>query len=243
MTNLAPLPIHDFLKYGTSGVTFFFVLSGFVLTWSAQPGTKVFIFYRRRFARIWPAHIVALVPAMFVFYRFDPPENMWWIKPFSIRSSSYRCSCCRAGRTTRPSSTAATRPPGRCRWRRSSTRTSRSSGGPRSELKLDRWPHPVRVGDRHRRRLTSWRLFHSRARLPVLPQPVLHSVAFLFGIGLAIMLRTGWKPCIPFRFAFAVFSRRPLTLTTPACTRPSVPVATTMGAYPEGNPHASCTAC
>ena len=55
MTNLAPLPIYKFLKYGTSGVTFFFVLSGFVLTWSAQPGTKIRTFYRRRFARIWPA--------------------------------------------------------------------------------------------------------------------------------------------------------------------------------------------
>src|SRR5262245_62142748 len=54
MTNLAPLPIYDFLKYGTSGVTFFFVLSGFVLTWSARPGTKIRTFYRRRFARIFP---------------------------------------------------------------------------------------------------------------------------------------------------------------------------------------------
>src|SRR5690349_6614625 len=38
MGYLAPLPIREFLKLGTSGVTFFFVLSGFVLTWSARPG-------------------------------------------------------------------------------------------------------------------------------------------------------------------------------------------------------------
>src|SRR6266508_2403518 len=68
MTNLAPLPIRDFLKYGTSGVTFFFVLSGFVLTWSAQPGTKIRTFYRRRFARIFPLYFLTLVAAFFVFY-------------------------------------------------------------------------------------------------------------------------------------------------------------------------------
>ncbi|GAA3009304.1 acyltransferase [Kitasatospora albolonga] len=36
------------------GVTFFFVLSGFVLAWSWRPGTPVGTFYRRRFARVWP---------------------------------------------------------------------------------------------------------------------------------------------------------------------------------------------
>ncbi|MCU1601405.1 MAG: hypothetical protein JWO22_2114 [Frankiales bacterium] len=44
---------------GYSGVAFFFVLSGFVLTWSTQPGTGARQFYLRRFARIWPMHVVA----------------------------------------------------------------------------------------------------------------------------------------------------------------------------------------
>ena len=48
MTQLAPLPVWKFLKYGTSGVTFFFVLSGFVLTWSARPGTRISTRDRRR---------------------------------------------------------------------------------------------------------------------------------------------------------------------------------------------------
>ncbi|MFI6155766.1 acyltransferase family protein [Kitasatospora sp. NPDC051170] len=43
--------------YGRSGVTFFFVLSGFVLAWTydASP-TRTAAFARRRFARIWPLH-------------------------------------------------------------------------------------------------------------------------------------------------------------------------------------------
>jgi peptidoglycan/LPS O-acetylase OafA/YrhL len=34
MANIAYLPIDSVLRYGQLGVTFFFVLSGFVLTWS-----------------------------------------------------------------------------------------------------------------------------------------------------------------------------------------------------------------
>ena len=84
MTQLAPLPIFKFLQYGTSGVTFFFVLSGFVLTWSSRPGTKISTFYRRRFARIFPLYFLTLVAAIFVFYRFEPPTGMAWIKPVSM---------------------------------------------------------------------------------------------------------------------------------------------------------------
>ena len=64
MSNLAPMPIEGVLRYGAYGVTFFFVLSGFVLTWSARPGTPASTFWWRRFARIYPSHIVALVLAL-----------------------------------------------------------------------------------------------------------------------------------------------------------------------------------
>lgn len=43
---------------GFTGVGLFFVLSGFVLTWTARPGTTVGTFYRRRLARILPNHVV-----------------------------------------------------------------------------------------------------------------------------------------------------------------------------------------
>ncbi|WP_159942547.1 acyltransferase family protein [Nocardiopsis sp. FR6] len=40
-------------------VSFFFVLSGFVLTWSARPGEAPGVFWRRRFFRIVPSHAAA----------------------------------------------------------------------------------------------------------------------------------------------------------------------------------------
>jgi peptidoglycan/LPS O-acetylase OafA/YrhL len=43
------------------GVSFFFVLSGFVLTWSHRPGDTARGFYWRRFARIWPLYAITLV--------------------------------------------------------------------------------------------------------------------------------------------------------------------------------------
>jgi peptidoglycan/LPS O-acetylase OafA/YrhL len=42
---------------GPTGVSFFFLLSGFVLTWSRRPTDRRRDFYRRRFARIYPLHL------------------------------------------------------------------------------------------------------------------------------------------------------------------------------------------
>jgi len=79
-----PGPITTVLLNGYLGVTFFFVLSGFVLTWSARPNLPVSTFYWRRFARIWPAHMVALLLAIPVFYTiFVVPEGSF-LKPFDL---------------------------------------------------------------------------------------------------------------------------------------------------------------
>lgn len=50
-------------KAGFTGVTFFFVLSGFVLTWAMRPGDNARKFWRRRFFKIWPNHILTFLAA------------------------------------------------------------------------------------------------------------------------------------------------------------------------------------
>lgn len=84
MRNLAPLPIDDLLVLGNAGVTFFFILSGFVLTWSAKPDVAPSTFWWRRFARIWPAHMIALIVAVPVFYSFVAVPDDSWVKPFNL---------------------------------------------------------------------------------------------------------------------------------------------------------------
>ncbi|CAM5519320.1 MULTISPECIES: acyltransferase family protein [Streptomyces] len=52
---------------GGLGVSFFFVLSGFVLTWSARPGDTARAFWRRRFVKIYPNYVIAWALALIVF--------------------------------------------------------------------------------------------------------------------------------------------------------------------------------
>src|SRR5664280_2264384 len=49
---------------GSSGVTFFFVLSGFVLTWSHRFEDTKRGFLARRFARVYPTHALTTVIAV-----------------------------------------------------------------------------------------------------------------------------------------------------------------------------------
>ncbi|MFE3638930.1 acyltransferase family protein [Streptomyces sp. NPDC059168] len=53
---------------GATGVSFFFVLSGFVLTWSARPQDRAPAFWRRRIARVYPVHVVTLGIALLMAY-------------------------------------------------------------------------------------------------------------------------------------------------------------------------------
>ena len=51
-------------EWGYTGVTFFFVLSGFVLAWSFGPHVSARTFWRRRVARIVPVYVVVTLVAV-----------------------------------------------------------------------------------------------------------------------------------------------------------------------------------
>ncbi|KPC24176.1 Uncharacterized protein ABJ99_5041 [Pseudomonas syringae pv. cilantro] len=52
---------------GWFGVSFFFVLSGFVITWSARKGDSLVGFWKRRLLKIYPNHFVTWALAMLLF--------------------------------------------------------------------------------------------------------------------------------------------------------------------------------
>ncbi|MFJ6154702.1 acyltransferase family protein [Micromonospora profundi] len=93
---------------GLSGVQFFFILSGFVLVWSARPGDSRRAFWRRRVAKIYPNHLVLWAAALLVAWWFADPvlpaaalENLlllqaWDPRPgwfYSINTVSWSLSC------------------------------------------------------------------------------------------------------------------------------------------------------
>jgi peptidoglycan/LPS O-acetylase OafA/YrhL len=65
---------------GYVGVSFFFVLSGFVLTFSWDSDASAGRFYRRRFARVYPVHLLFVVVAMLP---LSPPPN-WSALPANL---------------------------------------------------------------------------------------------------------------------------------------------------------------
>ncbi|SCL32582.1 Peptidoglycan/LPS O-acetylase OafA/YrhL, contains acyltransferase and SGNH-hydrolase domains [Micromonospora nigra] len=93
---------------GLSGVQFFFILSGFVLVWSARPGDSRRRFWRRRLAKIYPNHLLLWALALAVAWWFADPvdpvaalENLllvqaWDPRPgyfYSINTVSWSLSC------------------------------------------------------------------------------------------------------------------------------------------------------
>ncbi|SHN38205.1 acyltransferase family protein [Actinacidiphila paucisporea] len=56
-----------FTCFGPIGVSFFFVLSGFVLTWAVRKDDTPGRFYRRRLVRIYPNHVVTFAAALVLF--------------------------------------------------------------------------------------------------------------------------------------------------------------------------------
>ncbi|KUF14374.1 acyltransferase family protein [Streptomyces silvensis] len=64
-----------FKDTGTPSVSFFFILSGFILTWSARPRDTVPGFWRRRLVKVYPNHLVAFAAAaVIMLIASDPIE-------------------------------------------------------------------------------------------------------------------------------------------------------------------------
>lgn len=53
-------------QLAAAGVSYFFILSGFILTWSAPAGDTVRGFWRRRFFKIYPNHLVTFFAALLI---------------------------------------------------------------------------------------------------------------------------------------------------------------------------------
>lgn len=53
----------SFIQGGWTGVGFFFILSGFILTWSTRARDTTTAFYRRRFFKVYPLHLLTLIAA------------------------------------------------------------------------------------------------------------------------------------------------------------------------------------
>ncbi|MDT0436243.1 MULTISPECIES: acyltransferase [Streptomyces] len=68
---------HDAQRYveaaGNVGVSFFFVLSGFILTWVSRPEDTARRFWRRRLVKIFPNHLVTLAAALLLMLSASVP--------------------------------------------------------------------------------------------------------------------------------------------------------------------------
>lgn len=62
---------------GFVGVSFFFVLSGFVLMWTYQPALPVRHFYARRLARIYPMHLLTAIIAIGLLLQWRQHVGVW----------------------------------------------------------------------------------------------------------------------------------------------------------------------
>lgn len=62
--------------FGYAAVSFFFVLSGFVLTWSNREGASSRQFYWGRFSRVWPLHAITTLLAVAVMAILSLPINL-----------------------------------------------------------------------------------------------------------------------------------------------------------------------
>ncbi|WP_157659573.1 acyltransferase family protein, partial [Burkholderia ubonensis] len=81
-------------KAGWLGVSYFFILSGFIMVWSAKDNDTVGDFYLRRFAKIYPTHCLTWVLAFVVGAVSVGEYKLWSSNPFHY--TQLWCSSSRA---------------------------------------------------------------------------------------------------------------------------------------------------
>jgi len=84
-----------FAQLGYMGVSFFFILTGFIITWSAYPFTESkWLFWKRRIVKIYPNHLVISLLALVLFsWNYTPIstaiKNTLLIHAFFPQSNVY----------------------------------------------------------------------------------------------------------------------------------------------------------
>lgn len=181
---------HDrYLRLGYTGVAFFFVLSGFVLTWAWRPGDRAPLFYARRLARIYPAHIVTAAVALALpfydstFASWDTLANLTltqaWFPPetaYSLNGVSWSLSCEAFFYLGTPFVVTAL-------YRRQPSFTVAACGGWFAVTVVARLAASIDTG--------------STVQNMIYTNPLLRSGDFALGIMLALLVRSGWSPRIP----------------------------------------------
>ncbi|MFI2352206.1 acyltransferase family protein [Streptomyces sp. NPDC019443] len=73
---------------GAYGVGFFFILSGFVLTWTARPYDTARSFWRRRLVKIGPTHLVTFgLAAVLVISTARPTTGVDWVAALTLQQA------------------------------------------------------------------------------------------------------------------------------------------------------------
>ena len=70
--------------YGYMGVSLFFILSGFILTWSYRAGSSRSSFYWRRFARVYPCHLTMFLIVAIALLVVGNGESSGWVYAFNV---------------------------------------------------------------------------------------------------------------------------------------------------------------
>lgn len=180
------LPFEDVADHGFVGVAFFFILSGFVLTWSTREGTRAHDFWVRRVARVYPSHLVMagvalVVPATaFAATPAATAANLlliqaWfpqWHIAFGLNAVSWSLSCEAFFYLCAPFLIA---------WsRRQSTRIA--------VLCMLGWGLAMSA-------VAVAAGFHSQAAdIAAYTNPLIRSGEFVLGVLLALLVKRGWRP-------------------------------------------------